>query len=116
MRPEQVAEGLSLFVESELLPAFDGWRMWAAAAALALFHKQSGSIITTLSQNKIISSLGVVDGDGNIDVDSAIEALKEALRKHGKLPLDIPALDISFNFSENDVETLRGYLNQVAGE
>lgn len=64
-------------------------------------------------EHKIVSAL--VCKDGEIDTEAAIAALKQTARKQGKITVPVPILDITFSFTEKDVETLRGCLEQAAG-
>lgn len=115
VKPEYVTEGIIMFAEAELLPALEGWRLWVGAAAMALVRQRAGEILAKIAGNKIVSGLGLVDKDGMIDIDAAAAALKQAARKYGKLSLDIPTLDIAYNFTEHDVDTLCGYIEKAAG-
>ena len=108
--PDKIAAGIAAFAEAELLPALDGWRLWAGSAALALASGKSGELIGALSGNQAARQLGLADKDGMIDVDAAASALKSAIRAHGKLPVDIPLLDIKFEFSEKDIDALLSYI------
>jgi len=110
--PSQMAAGVVAFAETELLPAMSGWQLWTASAALVLAGQRADALITTLAGNEAVKALGLVDEQGNIDIEAAAEAVKGAIRKHGKLPIELPVFGCSFKLSENDVETLRGYITR----
>ena len=112
VKPAQVADGVILFAETELLPALGGWQLWVAGAALALLRPRVDKVLDSLTTNKIVSALGLVDADGMIDTPAAAEALKESIRKHGKLPLDIPLLGSAYKFSEKDIDALLGFIEK----
>ena len=107
--PAQIADGLTLFAESEILPALAGWKLGIAAAAVILFRQRIDRLIPTVADNKIVSALGLSDTDGNIDVEAAAEALKESIRKAGNLMVDIPLLG-TFKFKEVDIDQLLEYM------
>lgn len=110
VKPSQVADGIITFAESEMLPALDGWQLWAASAALILASQRAELIVNVLLENKIVSALGLVGKDGMIDIDAAAEAMKETAKKRGKLEIDLPAFG-KVKFSESDFDKLLGYIN-----
>lgn len=115
--PVQVLDGTLQFVEHEMLPALTGWKLIMASAALIQCKKNAEPLLQELADNKAVSMLGIVDGDGNIEVESAVTALKESIRKHGKggkVPLDIPVLNISFSFTEANVDSLKDYIDKAS--
>lgn len=82
---------------------------------IALASQRVNDVMASLKNNKAVSALGLIDKDGLIDVKAACDALKQTARKHGKLSLDLPVFDVTFNFTEQNIETLRGYIEQAAG-
>lgn len=115
VKPEYVAEGVAMFAEAELLPALGGWQLGVCTAALYLARKRAAAVLDALKGNSIVSALGVMDDDGLVDVEAAADALKYAARKQGKISVDIPVIDISYSFTEQNIEALRGYIQKAAG-
>ena len=110
----KVLEGMTIFIESEILPSLSGWQLIAAGAGIALINQKSVNAVKMLSGNKMVLGLGLMDESGNLDVNTAAEAVKESIRKHGKLDVSIPAIG-DFRFAEKDINALVACINRAAG-
>lgn len=109
VKAEQVADGIVSFADAEILPAMEGWQFWTASAAIVLARQRADLIISTLAGNKFVSALGIIDADGMVDVDAAIEAAKHTAQKHGKLEIDLPMIG-KIKLSGEDFDTLREHI------
>jgi len=111
VKPEQVIDGAMAFVEGEMLPTLEGWKAWAASAAMVQLYQSAGKALPELLNNKTVAALGLVDESGMIDIDAAVNVMKETARKKGKLELDIPLLG-KFRLDENDFDKLAEYIKK----
>lgn len=106
---DKLIDGLTLFVEREMIPALSGAYLWGAGAALALAVKRAEQLAPIILESPVLAKLGVVGEDGRIDAEAALDALQTAAKKHGKITVDIPVFG-QFIFADKDVAVLRGYI------
>lgn len=97
------------WADAEILPKMSGMQLWLSAAALVTARKRLDAFMPFLTSNKVVSALGIVDSNGNIDVDTAASAAKEVTRKYGALTLDIPVIG-EVRLSEGDFDSLKKYI------
>lgn len=107
---EQVQRGVAAYLDREIMPVFkdEGWKRVAAGAAIALAINRAGGFVPMLSQHQVIRTLGVMDEEGNVDVEALVPVLKDQLAKE-PMDLNIPMLG-TLTFRENDVDKLYEYI------
>lgn len=108
---EKVLDGALKFFDKEIAPNLNDWQDIAARIAIGRFYENQPVVIQTLSQNGIVRAFGIMDGDGNIDIERLASDLKREIDKKGKLQLSIPGFG-KFAFTGSDVETLCKYIQE----
>lgn len=105
---QQVQQGLSKFVEQELLPKMGGAQKWIFGAGAELYIGNIASVFNKLKMHPMVSGLGVIDEQDQIDIDKLYKVLLHQA-DHGPMTIDVP-LAGAFTFDRNDVEKLYGYI------
>ena len=115
IQAEFVAEGIVDYAEESILPMMKGWQMWTAAAALELMRARAEQMIPAIAENEMLITLGIVDADGKVDIDAAIDTCKSTAEKHGKLSFELPMFG-KFALSESDFDEIGDSIKKAAGK
>lgn len=107
---EKIEHGVAAYLDSELMPKFPstGWEKVLAGTAIGLAIRKSSNIIESYKDNKMVQMLGIMDAEGNVDVDVLAEELKKNISKDG-VKVDVPFIG-ALTFHKEDVDKLHEYI------
>lgn len=107
---EQIQKGVASYLDAELMPNLhqEGLQKVLAGTAIGLAIKRSGSMIHGFTESPFIKMLGIVDEEGNIDIDVLKDELKENITEKG-FNVDIPMLG-TMTFHKEDVDKLHKHI------
>lgn len=107
---KQIEQGIAAYLDEELMPKLptSGIEKVITGTALSLFIRRSGTILEGYKNNKTIQMLGVMDADGNVDIDLLAEELKKNFPENG-MKVDIPIIG-GMTFHKEDVDKLYEYI------
>lgn len=100
----QVKTGAAAYIEQEIIAKIGGWQKWVAGAAVSMALNRADAIYETLRQNPAIQLLGIVDADGNIDVDALYTEFKKQAQR-GSISFDVPMIG-RLTLNESDVDKI----------
>lgn len=104
----QVQAGVEKYLETEILSKIPGWQKWVLGAAASRMLSRSGEIFNTLKSNPIVSAMGVIDEQDQIDIDAIYrEFSKQAQR--GAITFDIPLMG-ALTVNSSDIDRLYNYI------
>lgn len=106
---EQVINGIINYADAEVMGKLPTSGKWVMGTAIGLATNKAGNVIDTLRDNMIVKMLGIVDEEGNVDVDTLISAMKDAANKYGKLVVEVPLVG-KLTFATSDIDSLRNYI------
>lgn len=107
---QQVQHGLSQFVSNELTSKMTGAQKWIFGAGAELYIGNIASIFDKLKAHPMVSALGVIDEQDQIDIDKLYQVvLKQA--DQSPMTIDIPMVG-AFTFGRADVEALYRYIKE----
>lgn len=106
---EQVIKGLINYADNEVMVKLPMSGKWIMGTVIGVAANKTGNIINGLKSNSIINMLGIIDEDGNIDIDTLITSMKQSADRYGKLTVEIPLVG-SMTFSSSDIDRLRSYI------
>ena len=111
----QIEKGLGMFLDSELMPNLpvDGIQRVLAGTAMALLIKRSGSTIEEYSQHPFIKMLGIVDENGNWDIDTLKTEVKNQMGDKG-ITIDVPMIG-SMTFHKEDIDKVTTFIKSAEG-
>lgn len=87
----QLECGISSYLDNEFLNRLnvDQWKKFVIGTSLSVVIKRMDKLIDSLKVNPVVSAMGIVDADSNIDIDVLIEQAKLHIPPEG-LKIDIP--------------------------
>lgn len=102
----QIEKGVASYLDAELMPNFpnDGIQKVLAGTVIGLAIRKSGSIIQSFSDNQYVKMLGIMDDEGNVDLDLLKDEFKKNISENGFV-LDIPMFG-TMTFHKADVDKL----------
>lgn len=103
---EQFINGMVAYIDNEVIAKLPTSGKIIAGAAVALAMK--GTLLNNASD--IGQKLGVVNGDGMVDVDSLAECLRSSMQKYGVVQLNYPLIG-QLTFTVEDIDLARRYIS-----
>ena len=109
-----IIPGLSNFIDKTVLSHYPptSLKRIVAAGAIAIYLKQNSTIVDSILNNPLISTLGVTDDKGMVDLDSLRDAYKPEIEKAGFLRVHFPMLG-DVDFVSADVDTLYNCITSI---
>lgn len=111
----KIEKGVAAYLDAEIMPKFqdvNGFERVLAGTALGLIIRRSGKIIESYKDNKTVQALGLMDAEGNVDVDVLAEELKKNIPEDG-MKVTIPIIGGNMNFHKEDVKKLHEYITKL---
>lgn len=110
---ENVELGIAEYLDKELLSQYpnNSYHRVLIGMGLSLVLKQKLNDIRELLQNDTVKSVGIVDADGNIDVDLLRDTLKEQMTNEG-IRYENKFIG-AITFTKEDVDVLYKYLTII---
>lgn len=100
----QVADAISKFIDTEIIPNINGWQRWVVGGGAGLFLSNSANVFNEMKTNEIVKLLGVIDESGRINVDKIYRELKKQAQ-NTDITVDIPLVG-SVKLGEQDLDRL----------
>lgn len=106
----KIEQGVAAYLDAELMPQLpnSGFEKVLAGTAMSLVIRRSGVILDSYKNNKAVQMLGLIDSEGNVDVDVLAEELKKNFPKEG-MKINIPIIG-AMTFHKEDVDKLHEYI------
>lgn len=106
----KIEQGIAAYLDAEIMPQLpsSGLEKVLAGTVMSLFIKRSGKIIEGYKENKAVQMLGIMDADGNVDVDVLAEELKKNIPSDG-VKVEVPVIG-KMTFHKDDVDKLHEYI------
>ena len=111
--PSEFTDNLTAYIDKEVIPSISTiWQQVLLGAGLALAKKRIDDIVVSVAENPIVKTLGIIDVDGDIDVDIMLNSISESMNKYsnGELQIDAGAILGNFTFTQKDVDKLKSYM------
>lgn len=104
----QVQAGVEKYLETEILSKIPDWRKWLLGAGASRMLSRSTEIFNQLKTNPVVSAMGVIDEQDQIDIDAIYrEFSKQAQR--GAITFDVPLVG-PLTLGAGDVDQLYRYI------
>ncbi len=109
---ERVIEGLSKYISDELYPDMNDWQEFMARVVVGRILNNQDQIRDIISSNGFIRTFGIIDKDGNVDVETLAEDIKREISRKEKITLEIPMFG-KITFRPSDIDVIH---KKIAGE
>ena len=108
---DQAMRGVAQYADNEIIPHLPTGKGIGAGIALALIMDGGKAQLLKLRENPAVQMMGIMDADGNIDLDRLYNAART--RVDGKkIPLTIPVIG-ELRFDVNDVDRIYKYIQEA---
>ena len=107
---DKIEKGVANYLDAELMSQFQGNSVEKVlvGTAASLLIRKSGTIVEGYKDNSVVKMLGIMDDNGDVDVDILAEELKKNISKEGFV-VDVPILG-TLTFHKEDVDKLCDYI------
>lgn len=109
---DQLREGLGRYIQAQMMPRLDDKRQFLLGMAYGLCAGKMDAMLEAAGKNPAIRALGIIQENGEIDIDALYNAAYAQMQAQKKLTLDIPLLG-SFAFGESDLRDLYNAISQT---
>lgn len=102
-KPEQIANAVNEFIETELMPAgngLGGMDQFLFGVKMGIAKRKAAGAINDMVANPMAKTVAILDADGNVDVDTVYNAAIDSIRKVGSVEI------AGFAFKEGDFNRL----------
>lgn len=110
---ENVLDGVAKFIDDNIYSGMNDWQEIIARLAVGRIFNNRENLKSLLINNPIIRTFGIIDEDGNVDVQSLTADLKHEIERKGKLTVSVPLFG-NITFKPEDVDNL--YNTIIGGE
>ena len=104
----QATAGIERYLDTEILAKIPGWQKWVLGAAASRMLSRSGEIFNTLKSNPVVSAMGVIDEQDQIDIDAVYREFA-AQAQRGAVTFDVPFVG-ALTLTTADVDKLYRYI------
>ena len=110
----QLIAGTMKFIDAEMLPALPASQRWIAGALLYAVQGKAPDLLAQYASHPLVAALGLIGGDGTVDIETARMAAKSACQKHGAAEVSIPMIG-QFKLTEKNFDSLFRFIRSEAG-
>lgn len=110
----QIEHGLGRWVDMEFLPKipmngpYDVVKRLGVAAGTVYLIRKGKAALSSLQGNQLMQTLGIVDANGDIDLEGMKTALIEKIPETG-IKVQVPVLN-EITFYKKDIESMYTYI------
>ena len=104
----QVVNGVTKYIDSEILPKVDGWSKIAVGIVLAGAVKKGDAVVEQIKTIPIVKMIGIVDEENRVDIEVIYEELKKQVSVE-PLRMELPGVG-KVTFTCEDVDKLYSHI------
>lgn len=102
---KQIVEGVAEYADKNIMPKLEPTQQFLAGIALGVAGGKADGLLRTLAQQPMITALGVVRENGDVDLDTLYASASAQMERQGSLPIDIPIIG-RMTFDRGDLDEL----------
>lgn len=106
----RVQNGLSKYLDSEIVPKLSGWQKWVFSAAATVYIADASKVAEKVRSSAALAPLSLIDEANNIDVEKIYQHLRPAAEKC-PAPISIPGMG-TITLTVSDVDMLYNCIMQ----
>jgi hypothetical protein len=104
----QVVNGVTRYIDSEIVPKVNGFSKLAVAVVLAGAVKNAGNTVEQIKTMPIIKMTGLIDEENMVDIETIYEELKKQLSIE-PMRIELPGIG-AVTFTHDDVDKLYSHI------
>ena len=108
---DQAMRGVAQYADNEIIPHLPTGKGIGAGIALALIMDGGKAQLLKLRENPAVQMMGVMDADGNIDIDRLYNVARPRVDGQ-KLPVMVPIIG-ELRFDAGDLDKLYRYIQEA---
>lgn len=105
----QAKNGLVKYIDNDMLPHLTGVKKIGLGIYTALAADNLVNAMEKYREHPAVAMLGVVDADGNIDIDRLYQAAAQHFQQGERVSIDIPLIG-PYTVDKSDLESLYRYM------
>ena len=110
---DKVQQGLTLFIDRELIPSLTGWDKVLVGGATGLMASNLPQMATQLAANPVVAAMGLYNPSTNqVDIDALYKAAVPYIGAEA-LPLKLPFLGMTIKMGKTEVDALYRYIKEA---
>lgn len=102
---EAVLDGMARFLDKEIYSGMNDWQEILARITVGRVFENREAVKAAFVNNGIIRTFGIVDENGNVDIERLASDLKTQIQRKEKLEVSIPLFG-KITFHPEDVDDL----------
>lgn len=102
---KQIVEGVVEFANKNIMPKLEPTHQFLAGMALGVVGGKADGMLKALAAQPMISALGVIQPNGEVDLDTLYASASAQMDRQGALPVDIPIIG-RMTFDRGDLDEL----------
>lgn len=112
---DNVITGLINYANENLLPGMNDLQEIGARLILAEIYERREVLKAELIKNGVVKTFGIMDSDGDLDIERLMNRLKTEIQNKGKLEISVPMYG-KFIFKPEDIDMIYEYISKGATE
>lgn len=108
---ERILNGIVRYLNCEVFGKMNEWQEMFARIAVSRLIANPDALKRAVIDNAFIKTFGIIDADGNIDVNGLLQDMRTHISQKGKLTISLPMFG-TFTFGVEDVDKL---YNMIVG-
>lgn len=102
---DRVITGVVKYLDREVYVGMNEWQEMLARIAVSRIIGNRDKLRDAIVSNPYARTFGIVDENGDVDVDGLMRDIREHIERKGKMEINIPMLG-KFTFTSADVDKL----------
>lgn len=111
---EAVLDGIAKFIDKNIFTGMNDWQELIARIFVGRIFDARESLKSAFVNNGFIRTFGIIDENGNIDVESLAKDIKKEIQRKEKITVSIPMFG-QMTFTPQDVDNLYDMIKEEAG-
>ena len=104
----QVVNGITRYVDNEIMPKLDGWSKIGMAVVVAGAVKRGDSIIEQIKAIPVVKMIGIVDDENRVDIETIYEELKKQVERE-PISMVLPGVG-KVTFNHDDIDKMYSHI------
>ena len=100
----QVVNGMTKYIDQEIVNKIQGWQRWALGAGAGIMMNKGTNMFNAFKAHPVVKMLEVIDENGMIDIDTIYTELRKQAEK-GSATFDAPMIG-TITLTKDDVDKL----------